>query len=135
MTRYLLDTNHLSAPLNNDAGIQQGLRDARLRGDRVATCVPVLCELQAGIAFTAQRAQNQHRLSQLLRQVRLWPLDADTAFFYGELFYELRRKGRALSQVDIMLAALARQVKATVVSTDRDFDAVPGIQTESWLAH
>jgi len=133
MTFYLLDTNHLSAALNADAGIRRKLRDLRLRGDRVGTCAPALCELQAGLALTARREHNQRLLRELLGQVRIWPLDPKTALFYGELYHELRRKGRALSQVDIMLAALAKQLSASLVSTDRDFEAVPGLRTESWL--
>lgn len=133
MTMYLLDTNHLSAAINRDADIRARLRDAWLRGDRVGTCVPVLCELHTGLALTARREQNLQLLRELLRAVRTWPLEHRTARLYGELFHELRRKGRALSQVDIMLAALARQLKAVLVSTDRDFDAIPDVRVENWL--
>lgn len=133
MTLYLRDTNHLSAALNDDAGVRRKLRDLRLRGDRVGTCVPALCELQAGLVLTARRERNQRLLQELLRQVRAWPLDLKTAALYGELYHELRRKGRALSQVDIMLAALGKQMNATLVSTDNDFDAVSGLRMESWL--
>ena len=133
MTLYLLDTNHLSAALNDDAGVRRKLCDVRLRGDRVGTCVPALCELQAGLVLTARREHNQRLLRELLRQVRIWPLDTEIAIAYGELYHELRRKGRVLSQVDIMLAALARRMKAALVSTDRDFEAVADLRRESWL--
>jgi predicted nucleic acid-binding protein len=133
MTLYLLDTNHLSAALNNDANVRRQLCDLRLRGDRIGTCVPALCELQAGIVLSARREYNQQILRALLRQIRIWPLDPATSIGYGELYHELRRKGRALSQVDIMLAALARQLNATLLSTDRDFDAIADIRRESWL--
>jgi len=133
MTLFLLDTNHLSAAINRDADLRAKLRDVRLRGDRVGTCVPVLCELQAGLTLTARCDHNQRLLRELLREVRTWPLDHGTALLYGELYHDLRRKGRALSQVDIMLAALARQMKATLVSTDRDFEAALGVRVECWL--
>lgn len=42
MTLYLLDTNHLSAAINADAAVRMKLRDARLRGHRLGTCVPAL---------------------------------------------------------------------------------------------
>jgi hypothetical protein len=32
-----------------------------------------------------------------------------------------------------MLAALARQLRATLLTMDKDFDAVSGITTENWL--
>ena len=55
-----------------------------------------------------------------------------TAKAYGEIHNDLRRRGRALSQVDMMLAALARQMKLTLVTTDRDFEALPDIRAENW---
>jgi tRNA(fMet)-specific endonuclease VapC len=69
---------------------------------------------------------------QLLRHARLWPLDQDTTRLYGTVFNELRRQGRALSQVDIMLAALARQHKLVILSSDADFDVLPDIKRENW---
>lgn len=133
MTLYLLDTNHLSAALNDESGLRDRMREVRLRGDRLGICVPVLCELQAGISMSTRRDHNQRLLLELLRQVRIWPLDVTCARLYGELYHELRRRGRALSQVDIMLAALAKHMGATLVTTDRDFEAVPGLHLESWL--
>jgi predicted nucleic acid-binding protein len=45
----------------------------------------------------------------------------------------LQSAGRALSQVDILRAAMARHRKATLLTTDKDFHALPDIQTEDWL--
>jgi tRNA(fMet)-specific endonuclease VapC len=69
----------------------------------------------------------------LLRHVRLWPLDGDTARIYGAVYIELRRTGRVLSQVDMILAALARQHKLTVLTTDRDFEALADLRVENWV--
>lgn len=33
----------------------------------------------------------------------------------------------------MMLAALARQMRLTLVTSDNDFAAMPDIQTENWL--
>lgn len=71
-------------------------------------------------------------LNILLRQLRLWPVDEKTTRIYGDIYIDLRRAGRVLSQVDIMVASLARQMKLTVLTTDRDFEAVEDIATEDW---
>jgi tRNA(fMet)-specific endonuclease VapC len=60
-------------------------------------------------------------------------MDEDTARLYGTAFNELRRRGKALSQVDLMLAALARQHKLVILSTDGDFDALPDIKRQNWI--
>jgi predicted nucleic acid-binding protein len=52
---------------------------------------------------------------------------------YGEIYRELRRVGRVLSQVDMMLAAMARLSKWTSLTSDRDFEALPDIRTENWF--
>jgi tRNA(fMet)-specific endonuclease VapC len=56
-----------------------------------------------------------------------------TAQVYGGIFHELRQQGKALSQVDMMLAALARQMGLTLLTTDQDFKALPDLRLENWL--
>jgi len=61
-------------------------------------------------------------------------MDLKTTEIYGDVYMELRRKGKALSQVDIMVAAMARQRKLTILTTDRDFGALADIHKEDWSA-
>jgi len=52
---------------------------------------------------------------------------------YGRLFAELRRRGRLIQPIDAMLAAIAFSLgNCTVVSTDSDLAAVPGLSFENW---
>ena len=95
--------------------------------------MPVLCEIEAGIQQIRQPDEYRRDLESLLRQVRVWPMDRLTARLYGEIRNDLKQRGRVLSQVDIMLAALARQMKLTLVTSDQDFAALPDVATENWL--
>jgi predicted nucleic acid-binding protein len=72
-------------------------------------------------------------LARLLRQVRICPLDESTARLYGVIHHDLKHRGRVLSQVDMMLAALSRQMQLTLVTSDLDFTALPDVPTENWL--
>jgi hypothetical protein len=38
-----------------------------------------------------------------------------------------------LSQVDMILAALARQHKLTILTTDRDFEVLTDLRVENWV--
>lgn len=80
------------------------------------------------------RNKARRRLEGLFQVVRIWPIDLAIADHYAKAYHELQRAGRALSQVDLMLAALARHLNATLLSTDRDFEALSGFQSENWLA-
>ncbi|MHB1559292.1 MAG: type II toxin-antitoxin system VapC family toxin [Isosphaeraceae bacterium] len=133
MARYLLDTNHLGAALDARATIRERIFQARQAGHRFGTCVPVLRELETGLFHTRRRDQNRRILAVLLRQFRVWPLEPTIAPLYAEVYQYLRDKGRVVSQVDMMLAALSRSMDAILLSTDRDFDAVDGLRVENWL--
>jgi tRNA(fMet)-specific endonuclease VapC len=133
MPDYLLDCNHLSAALSKISPVRERIHQARKAGHRFISCYPVRCELEVGIQQTPKPEENRRRLAQLLRQVRLWPLDADTTRIYGMIYLELRRQGRVLSQVDMMLAALARQHQLTLLSTDRDFEVLTDLRVENWV--
>jgi len=133
MPDYLLDCNHLSAALRKVSPVRERIHQGRRAGHRFISCYPVLCELEVGIQQTAQPEENRRRLAQLLRHVRLWTLDGETARLYGAVYIELRRQGRVLSQVDMMLVALARQHKLAVLTTDRDFEALTDLRVENWV--
>src|SRR5438552_257691 len=128
----LLDCNHLSAALRKVSRVRERIHQERRAGRRFISCLPVLCELEVGIQQTSKPEEIRRRLAQLLRHVRLWPLDGDTARQYGAVYNELRRQGRVLSQVDMMLAALARQHRLTLLTADRDFEALPDVRVENW---
>jgi predicted nucleic acid-binding protein len=49
MGRYLLDTNHLGAALDDRSAIRGRLFQARRAGHRLATTAPALCELHTGL--------------------------------------------------------------------------------------
>jgi predicted nucleic acid-binding protein len=129
----LLDCNHLSAELRKVSAVRERIHQGRRAGQRFISCHPVLCELEAGIQQTSKPDDNRRRLAKLLRHVRLWPLDDETTRLYGTVYVELRRQGRALSQVDMMLAALARHHKLAILTTDRDFEALSDLALENWV--
>ena len=133
MARYLFDTNHLSAAIDDDAGVRERISQLRRSGHRLGTCVPVLCELEVGLLRTRHREHNRRILTTILRQIRTWPLEPPTAQIYAEIYHDLRARGRVLSQVDMMLAALSRFMDATLLTDDRDFDALPDLRVENWL--
>ena len=45
----------------------------------------------------------------------------------------MRNQGKQLSDVDLLIAALAQRLDGVVVTSDDDFDALP-IQRENWRA-
>jgi tRNA(fMet)-specific endonuclease VapC len=59
------------------------------------------------------------------------PCDQATAQIYGEIKAGLRKKGRPLPDNDIWIAAQAIQHSGIIVSRDRHFREVEGLQVEA----
>src|SRR5438552_13810317 len=78
-TGFLLDTNHISRAVIPRSPVRQRITDLRQRGIKIGTCVPVLCEIEAGIQQVAQPDVYRLNLERLLRQIRVWPIDPSTA--------------------------------------------------------
>ena len=133
MNRYLLDSNHRSAYLDRQPALTPRIDTALRAGARFGICLPVLCEYRAGIRLSRRYRQNLARLQALLAIFRLWPSDDQTAAELSTLFQELRSAGRMLSQFDLLIAAVARQLKLTLLTAEQDFQPVRRLQIENWL--
>ncbi len=133
MLGYLLDTNHLGEALRPHSRVRPRVDQARAAGVRCGTIIPALCELEAGIRQTAHVQRNRSALARLLRDLRVWPMDLETTRLYGEIHVRLRQQGRSLSKVDLMLAAICLQLGLTLLTTDRDFEALPDLRREDWM--
>lgn len=134
MTRYLLDSNAVNAFVDHRAPLAQKAREARLHGDRVGTCEPMIAELFFGLEFSSSRAENLLKLERALTRIACWPFDRGASRQYGHLAAELKRRGRPIQIFDMMLAAIALSLpNCVVVTTDSDLSAVPGLAVVNWM--
>jgi tRNA(fMet)-specific endonuclease VapC len=94
-----------------------------------------LAELAYGVqaSAAARRKQNQAVLDSLVRHLAVldWPQEA--AGHYAEIRADLKRRGAQLGAADLMIAAHARAIGATVVTNNtKDFGRVKGLQVDNW---
>lgn len=134
MRRYLLDTNMAGHFVDKREGVDERARQARGKGGRIGIGIPVLAELYYGVEFSASREKNLKRLRAALAELTIWPFDAIAAAEFGRLRADLRRRGRPMPVIDIMIGAIALTLgDTTVVTADTDFGAIPGLASENWL--
>jgi len=122
--RYLLDTNVVSHIMQGrDLALLARLTEVPV-GQVVISSV-TLAELQYGLHRKGQPARLRNALTQVLLRVDVLPWDEDVAICYGELCATLEAQGINLSDFDMMIAAHAVAVDATLVSRDKAFAQVP----------
>ena len=124
----ILDTNALSAFVDGEAGVGEVLR----RQARAAIPVIVLGEFRYGIAHSRHRSAYEAWLDSHLASFEILEVTQETAVAYAALRVRLKRSGRPLPANDAWIAALALQHQLPVLSRDAHFDAVPGLERESW---
>jgi len=133
MIRYLLDTNAVGDFLNHRYGVFTRFEEARKRGIVIGTCEPVVSELYFGVENSATHVENLARLESGLRQIKCWPLTRQASKEYGRLALALKRAGRVIGQIDILIAAIAISLgDCIVVSNDKDMLVIPGLTVENW---
>jgi len=134
MATYLLDTNHVSRLISErHPFLQRVLHEAEF-GNTFVICVPVLTEFLFGIGILSRAGQNLAIWRQLAPRFPCYRPAEREATLAAELQIALRRRGWQLETVDALIAAVALQHELILLTTDKDFLAVPGLQIENWLA-
>lgn len=131
--RYLLDTNILSALAREPQGrIYQALSE-RLP-DTACTSIVVASEIRFGLQRGASDRVRQ-QMETLLAAVDILPLEAPADAHYGEIRAHLEKLGQPIGANDLLIAAHARALGLVMVTHNlREFQRVPGLLVEDWLA-
>ena len=131
MTRYLLDTNIISALMRDPSGPAA----ARLRevgADKVCTSLIVAAELR----YRARRRDSAPltaALEAVLASLDVLPLEPPLDGAYAEIRAALEAEGTPIGANDLLIAAHAKTSGCTLVTDDQAFARVPGLSVENWL--
>jgi tRNA(fMet)-specific endonuclease VapC len=116
----MLDTNIVSHIMQGrDTALLAQLTTVPV-GQVVMSCV-TLAELEYGIHRKGQPERLRNAMTQVLLRMDVLPWDEPVARCYGELCATLEAGGINLSDMDMMIAAHAVTVGATLVSRDKAF--------------
>ena len=101
------------------------------RAEWVGVPSVVVGELWAGFLLGTGADENIRRLEDFLNRavVEVLFADEDVAHIYGEIFVDLRGKGRPLPTNDIWIAATAARAGATVLTFDEHFREIARVGT------
>ncbi|MGB6596809.1 MAG: type II toxin-antitoxin system VapC family toxin [Candidatus Acidiferrum sp.] len=124
----ILDTNALSAAAEEHAGVVGILAGAQ----QLALPVVVIGEYRYGISQSRHRARYRQWLDDLIQDCVVLDVTEQTTHYYATINVELRQAGKPIPTNDLWIAALCRQHGVPLLSRDRHFDVVAGIQRVDW---
>ena len=129
--RYVLDTNIVSLVVREPEGTLERRLAAMARAE-FGISVIAACELRYGVSRkgSARLATHWSR-SWKVSTFSRWRKPADE--HYGDIRAALERIGRPIGHNDLLIAAHARALGATLVTRNVDeFARVPNLEVESW---
>lgn len=128
---YILDTNAISDYIKQFESTTTRIKQAIRDGHALYLCKPVEYEVLRGLIKA--NAERQRQIFEIGFAPQLTPLPlADADWRQAAQFWaEARNAGKQLSDVDLLIAALAFRLNSVIVTNDNDFDALP-VQRDNW---
>ena len=138
MTRthtYLLDTNAISHVMRNPMGlVAQRIfgREEHEGNSGVCTSLVVQCELLFGLQ-KLPNPQWERQYHRAMASITVEPLGQEVVAHYATVRAYLEAKGQPIGLNDMLIAAHALALGATLVTANAEFSHVPGLKVENWL--
>jgi tRNA(fMet)-specific endonuclease VapC len=90
-------------------------------------------ELEVGIHRSARPREHRLAVDGLLACFTVLPFESSAVADYGEIRAELEKKGTTIGPLDLLIAAHARSLGATVVTGNvGEFKRVKGLKVLAW---
>lgn len=131
MARFVLDTNTVSQILRRNATVLPRLGEAADRDDDLYMCPVVFYELWRGLSYRDARRQLDD-LEAVTRTLQ-W-VDYERAMWVdaARLWADRQRQGRPHDDADLLIAAFARRLRATLVTNNTADFADLGVPVVDW---
>ncbi|MFT4099720.1 MAG: type II toxin-antitoxin system VapC family toxin [Burkholderiaceae bacterium] len=131
--RYLLDTNICIYLINRKPPEVFQHFEGLAVGDIGISSITG-AELACGVAKSGS-ARNSQALEKFLAPLDVIAFDATAMHHYGPLRARLEKDGIPIGPLDMLIAAHALALGYTLVTSNlREFERVPGLALENWVA-
>jgi len=128
--RYLIDTDWAIHYLNGNPPIVKRLNQLLDQG--LALSLLSLAELYEGVFYSTTPEPNDQHLHDFLRGVSIIGIDEETCRVFGRERGRLRKSGKIIGDMDILIGATAVQHNLTLLTNNRrHFEALERLPIES----
>lgn len=124
----ILDTNAISDLFAGNQTLGNILETV----DKLHIPVVVLGEYTFGLKRSRHQKQLEKLLQTLENDSNVINIDRTTAHHYADIKNQLSANGTPIPENDIWIASLAQQHNLEILSLDRHFDQVEGIERIGW---
>lgn len=129
---YLIDTNICIYAIKKQPPIVlENIKRKSKKGIFISSLT--IAELEYGIENSVKKESNAVALLKFLSLFKVLCFDDSDAIDYGKLKYGLRKRGRLIGPIDMLLAAQAINKDLIFVTNNvEEFSRVEGLRLEDW---
>ena len=129
--RYLLDTNTASYVIKgNFPRVRERLVRVPMADVGISTVTEA--ELRYGVARIPGAHKLERAVEEFLLRLEILPWDSEAAQQYAVFRAHLEAIGEAMGNLDMMIAAQALAAGAVLVTHDKVFRRITGLDVEDW---
>ena len=92
----------------------------------------VLGELFTGVYRAANKEKQMKKLNDFLTTCAILNVDSKTYEHFGDVYAALLNKGKPIPTNDVWIAASAKQDGLTLITKDKHFAEIEGLDVEFW---
>ena len=131
--KYLLDTN-ICIYMIKKRPQKVFAKFRQLSVGEVGLSVITYAELEYGVSHSHDPARNRIALSEFLAPLEILDFQVQVAPLYGTLRASLVRSGKMIGPLDLLIAAHALHLGATLVTNNlKEFSRIPDLKIDNWV--
>jgi len=131
--KYLIDTN-ICIYIMNKRPKEIIKKFKKFQPGEIGISTITVSELQYGISKSSHKKENQLRLAKFLIPLEIINYDEEAAVAYGDIRFELEKRGRPIGPLDQLIAAQATSRGLILVTNnDKEFKRIKKLRIENWV--
>jgi len=131
--KYLIDTN-ICIYIMNKRPKEIIKKFKKFEPGEIGISTITVSELQYGISKSRHQNKNQLRLEEFLTPLEILNYDEEAAGAYGDIRFQLEKRGRPIGPLDLLIAAqAASRGLILVTNNDEEFNRIKKLRVENWV--
>lgn len=135
MNRVLIDTDILSYYLKGDKIVVENFKNYIKEYDLIEISIITYYEIMSGLLY--KDAYNQIEIFEsFVADNYVITLTEQSCKISGEIYSKLKREGKIVDDIDILIAGIAIENELTLITNnEKHFERIPGLKIENWKKH
>jgi len=133
LIKYLIDTN-TCIYIMNKRPIEIIQKFKQFDVGEIGVSTITVSELYYGICKSKKHSLNKQRVEEFLSPLEILPYDENVAGIYGDVRFQLEKRGEPIGPLDLLIAAhaLSRNL-VFVTNNEKEFKRIKSLKVENWV--